>query len=150
MEKKAGIWSENGFYEQIETFLLLCIIHFPHTTILQQTTLNMFCQKKESLYNWMDNLWLKVENIVSKGEIAWFEQFLLLSQCFQKAVHMKERAMYKKSAFYKNLAGNFQNSVIKSTIPSYRIDTQLNPFPQTTFLQQGTLKALWQKPEKCQ
>ena len=52
---------------------------FPHTTVLQQTTLNIFCQKMENLYNWMDNLWLKVENIVAKGEIARFEQFLILS-----------------------------------------------------------------------
>ena len=59
---------------------------FPHTTILQQTTLNIFSQKIENLYNWMDILWLKVENIVAKGEIAYFEQFLLLSLCFQKAV----------------------------------------------------------------
>ena len=60
---------------------------FPHTTILQQKTLNIFCQKRENLYNWMDNLWLKVENIVAKGEIArCFEQFLLLKLCFQKAV----------------------------------------------------------------
>ena len=34
----------------------------------------------------MDNLWQKVENIVEKGEIARFVQFLLLSLCFQKAV----------------------------------------------------------------
>ena len=34
----------------------------------------------------MDNLWLKVEDIVEKEEIACFEQFLLLSLCFQKAV----------------------------------------------------------------
>ena len=34
----------------------------------------------------MVNLWLKVENIVAKGEIACFEQFLLLSLSFQKAV----------------------------------------------------------------
>ena len=34
----------------------------------------------------MDNLWLKVENIVAKGEIARIVQFLLLSLCFQKAV----------------------------------------------------------------
>ena len=59
---------------------------FPHTTILQHTTLNIFSQKIENLYNWIDNLWLKVENIVSKGEIPCFEQFLLLSLCFQKAV----------------------------------------------------------------
>ena len=26
-----------------------------------------FVKKKENLYNWMDNLWLKVENIVAKG-----------------------------------------------------------------------------------
>ena len=26
----------------------------------------------------------KIENFVAKGEIACFEQFLLLSQCFQK------------------------------------------------------------------
>ena len=52
---------------------------FPHTTILQQTTLNIFCQNIENLHNWMDNLWQKVENIVAKGEIASFVQFLLLS-----------------------------------------------------------------------
>ena len=59
---------------------------FPHTTIQQQTPLNIFCWNIENLYNWMDNLWLKVENIVSKGEIARFEQFPFLSLCFQKAV----------------------------------------------------------------
>ena len=59
---------------------------FSHMTILQQTNLNIFCQEIENLYNWLDNLWLKVENIVSKAEIARFEQFLLLSLCFQKAV----------------------------------------------------------------
>ena len=59
---------------------------FPYTTILQQTTLKIFCQKIENLYNWMDNLWQKVENIVAKGEIARFEPFLLLSLCVQRAV----------------------------------------------------------------
>ena len=34
----------------------------------------------------MDNLGLKVENIVAKEEIARFEQFLLLSLCFKKTV----------------------------------------------------------------
>ena len=75
---------------------------FPHTKILQQT-LNIFCQNIENLYNRMDNLWLKVENIVAKGEIARFEQFLLLSLCFQKAVcsnssesvYMRERVKCK-------------------------------------------------------
>ena len=66
--------------------LIMIFNPFPHTTILLQTTLNIFCQKIENLYNWMDNLWPKVENIVAKGEIARSEQFLLLSLCFQKAV----------------------------------------------------------------
>ena len=75
--------------------------HFPNMTILQQTTLNIFCQKIENLHNWMDNLWLKVESIVAKGEIARFEQFLLLSlYMFSKrlsaaevseSVYMRER-----------------------------------------------------------
>ena len=83
---------------------------FPHTTILQQTTLNIICQKMENLYNWMDNLWLKVEKwktlwqkekllVLSNfffchyvfkdpsaaGASFWHisnEQFLILSQCF--------------------------------------------------------------------
>ena len=59
---------------------------FPHTTILQQTTLSIFCQKIENLYNLMDNLRLKLENIVAKGEIARFVQFIFWSLCFQKAV----------------------------------------------------------------
>ena len=59
---------------------------FPHTTILQQTTLNIFRQKIENLNNWVDNLWLKEENIVAKGEIARFDKFLLFSLCFQNNV----------------------------------------------------------------
>ena len=50
----------------------IIIYPFPHTTILQQTTLNIFCQKIENLYNWMNNLWLKVENIVTKRAISSF------------------------------------------------------------------------------
>ena len=72
---------------------------FPDTTILQQTTLNKFYQKIENLYNWMDNLWHKAENIVSKGEIACFEQFLLV---FKKpsaaeaseSVYFRERVIF--------------------------------------------------------
>ena len=45
-----------------------------------------FFQEIENLYNWMDNVWLKVENIVANGGIARSEQFLLLSLCFQKDV----------------------------------------------------------------
>ena len=47
---------------------------------------HILSKNQNNLYNWMDNLWLKEENIVVKGEIARFEQFLLLSLYFQKAV----------------------------------------------------------------
>ena len=74
-------------YTSIFQYFCLDVFNpFSHTTILQQTTLNIFCQNIENLYNWMDNQRLKLENIVAKGEIARFEQFLLLSLCFQKAV----------------------------------------------------------------
>ena len=46
----------------------------------------------------MDNLWLKVENIVAKGEIAQNEQFLLLSLCFQQ--ELSEDSMLDYSTAY--------------------------------------------------
>ena len=61
--------------------------------ILQQMYSNIFCQKIENLYNWMDNLWLKVENIVANREIARFEQFLF----FLKAV---SRRGVRKRLYY--------------------------------------------------
>ena len=82
---------------QVSSINLLTLLNpFPHTTILQQTTLNIFCQKIENLYNWMDNLWLKVENIAAKGEIACFEQYFLLSLVCCRGVgkrlyYMRER-----------------------------------------------------------
>ena len=53
----------------------------------------------------MDNLWLKVENIVSKGEIACFDNFFFCRYVFKKlsaaeaseSVYMRERAKYGKS-----------------------------------------------------
>ena len=50
----------------------------------------------------MDNLRLKVENIVAKGEIARFEQFLLLSLCFQKAVCCRgvRKRLYEGKSLY--------------------------------------------------
>ena len=35
---------------------------------------------------------IRVENMVTKGEIARLEQFLLMSPCFQKAVYTAEAA----------------------------------------------------------
>ena len=77
---------------------------FPYTTDLQQTTLKISHLKHEkSLYTGIKvYLLFKVENIMAKGEIACFEQFLLFSQCFQmssaaegsKSVYMWERVKY--------------------------------------------------------
>ena len=61
---------------QIESNLKFWTINpFRRTTILQQTTLNIFCQKIENLYNWMDNLWLKVENILPKEKLRVLSNF---------------------------------------------------------------------------
>ena len=54
---------------------------FPHTTNLQQTTLKTYSGtnlSKEKLLN-------KVENIVVNREIAHYDYYHLLKQCFQKA-----------------------------------------------------------------
>ena len=60
---------------------------FPHTTILQKTLWTYLVKKQKiSIIEWITVIWLKVENIVTKGEIARFVQFLLLLLCFQKAV----------------------------------------------------------------
>ena len=56
---------------------------FPHTTNLQQTTLKI-CSKKIPL-NERTITELRVENMLTKEEIASFEQFLILSECFQKS-----------------------------------------------------------------
>ena len=83
----------NGIMQpNLGTWIHCSLIFNPstHTTILHQTTLNIFWQKIENLYNWMDNLWLKGENIVAKGEIARFEQFLLLSLMLSKS-HLLQR-----------------------------------------------------------
>ena len=76
-------------------FIMTSYNPLPHTTILQQMTFNIISQKKENLYNWMNKLWLKVENIVTKGEIARFEQLLLLSLCSQKAVFFAPLRCFK-------------------------------------------------------
>ena len=85
---------------------------FPLATNLQQKTEHIL-SKNRNLHNWNDNLWLKVENIVAKGEIACFEQFLLLSLCFQKAVCCRgvRKRLY---------------------------ESRVNPFPFATNLQQTT------------
>ena len=50
-------------------------------------------QKQKKLLN-------RVENIVTKGEIAHHEQFLLLSQCFQKYICCRGVYMWEKGCAY--------------------------------------------------
>ena len=56
----------------------------------------------------MDNLWLKEENIVSKVEISCFEQFLLLSLCFQKAICCRgvRKRLYEGKGYMDKNTGN--------------------------------------------
>ena len=56
---------------------------FPHTTNLQQMTLNKSQKKIHAIS--INNSSI-VENIVANGEIALHEQFLLLQQCFSTVV----------------------------------------------------------------
>ena len=81
---KQQLWEKkNGMLEQVNNNSFLRVIQ---QFCSRRLWTYLKCQKIENLYNWMDNLWLKVENIVEKEEIARFEQFLLLSLCFHKAV----------------------------------------------------------------
>ena len=58
----------------------------------------------------MDNLWLKVESIVEKGEIGRFEQFLLLS-LFSKSCLLQSRQ--KASIWGKGLTPHTTNLLMK-------------------------------------
>ena len=64
---------------------------FPHTTIVQQTTFNLFSQKIESLYNWMDRLWLKVENICGKRRNCTFFAISSFVTMFSKSRLLQRR-----------------------------------------------------------
>ena len=54
----------------------------------------------------MDNLSLKVENVVAKGEIARFEQFLLLSLCLKKL----SAAKMSESVYMREMVNNRLNT----------------------------------------
>ena len=92
---------------------------FHHNQQLQDNSAadDVFCQKIENLYNWMDNLWIQVENIVAKGEIARFEQFLLLILCFQKAVCCRgvRKSLYEGKGYWSNSLKEFNMTQMIST-----------------------------------
>ena len=98
----------------------------------------------------MDNLWLKVENIVANGENACYEQFLLLSLCFQKAVCCSKvsESVYTRERVIQDIGGkqlrkgshqqvNWQVrltfmcyiSIVFCQNIHHRILVSLNPFP---------------------
>ena len=76
---------------------------FPHTTKLQQTTFKTISQKYGNTLCMKEQSTNKVENIVTKAEIAHHEQFPPLPQCFQKmstaeaseSFHVRESVKYQ-------------------------------------------------------
>ena len=109
-------------------------------TILTRTTLNILCQKIENLFNWMDNLWLKVENIVAKGEIACFEQFLLLSLYFQNTVCCRSvrKRLYEGNSLSNYVAGNVHRMTLFG--PTCRcILTHLQQTPFENFVSENEI-----------
>ena len=73
---------------------------FPHTTILQQTPLNLFCQNIENLHNWMDNIYdKKWKTLWQKEKLHILCNFFFCHYVFKKpsaaeaseSVYMRER-----------------------------------------------------------
>ena len=100
---KGKIWPRFKGLSQYFIFLPRCrlqqICNFPPTTNLKQTSLKLSRQKHRNHSKCRYNHWKKVENIMAIEETACFEQFLLLSVCFQKSsaaeasksVYMREK-----------------------------------------------------------
>ena len=123
--------SNNRFHQSLNPF--------PHTTILQETALNIFCQKMKNLYNWIDNLWLKVENIVSNGEIARLSNFFFCHYVFKKvsaaeaseSIYMRERVKGSRTIFQTA----YWTDIFGSCIHNYEVQsnifwhTRLFPIP---------------------
>ena len=57
---------------------------------MDQTELKAFADDKLNVTKMIISGFDSVENIVGKGEIACYEQFLLFPQCFQKASFLEE------------------------------------------------------------
>ena len=86
-------------------YILRIIVNaFPHTTILQQTTLNVFCQNIENLHNWMVNLWQKVKKHCGKRRnctfcaissfVTMFSKRRLLQRCQKASIWGKGLIIY--------------------------------------------------------
>ena len=57
----------------------------PDDKILDWSKLKAFAEEKSNVTKKIISVFDRVENIVEKGEIARYEQFLLFPQCFRKA-----------------------------------------------------------------
>ena len=77
------IWTSLKFFRVVKSYL-------SYLTFNQMTDFRLF--QTERVCRWQFQIWRngrklskRVENIVGKGEIAHYEEFLLFPQCFQKA-----------------------------------------------------------------
>ena len=137
-------------------WLLLHLLSSNHK-VLTLSLIRQFCSrrlrtyfvKNRKFYNWMDNLWLKVENIVAKGEIAHFDQFLLLSLCFQKAVCCRgvRKRLYEGKGFMMQCRWRPWCTYMYSWLLLTRTCDYSNIIC-TAVLQQTTLKTFKQKREQ--
>ena len=93
-KEEMDLFQKSAAEASVSIFMWKRVNPFPHTKYLQQTTLKV--QLKVQLN--------RIENMVTKGEIACFEQFSLLSPCFQKtsaaevseSVYIRERVKKNK------------------------------------------------------
>ena len=81
----------------------------------------------------------KVENIVAKGENAQNEQFLLLSQFFQKLDFVEPSETCFKTDGNKTVPSLSKGPTDNGE--EFLLCHIINPFPHTTNLQQTTLKS---------
>ena len=70
----------------------------------------------------------KIKNIVAKGEIAHFEQLLLLSQCFKKssAARASESVYMWESVNQSVQSYEYQQKILSSIMIQFKIDFCMN------------------------
>ena len=75
--------TQNKQFHLLSQLIFYCINPVPHTTNLQQTTVKNIQGKTWKILTKEGIITEKSLNIVVKGEIDCYEQFLLFSPCFQ-------------------------------------------------------------------
>ena len=80
------VFPHNVFYPFTNSIICVTFYPFPEQQILDSSKLKEYADDNFNLKNENGGRFSKrVENTMEKGEIAWYEQFLLFPQCFQKA-----------------------------------------------------------------